>query len=193
MSVATARHERSHRSTGLVDSIRFDQRGSPLYTCMVQASKSDDRSELLTTLNALYRAFYSFAHTDDHGDKAAIKLLAYLDSCGPQRLSDLPKEIPLDLSTISRHCASLTRDGLLERAEDPTDGRAVRINLTPAGRAHLAKLRSEKAALLKRATEYWKQEDVAQLTKLLNQMSEDLDVFAKNERALKGKKAESKQ
>lgn len=159
----------------------------------MQANKSGDRRELLDTLNALLRAFYSFAHTDDAPDKGAIKLLAYLDSCGPQRLSDLPKEIPLDLSTISRHCTSLTRDGLLDRTEDPTDGRAVRVNLTPAGHALLERLRSEKAALLKRATEHWKQEDIEHLTKLLNQMSEDIDVFAKNERALKGKRVEIKQ
>lgn len=159
----------------------------------MQASKSSDRSELLKALSALIRAFYSFAHTDDHSDKGAIKLLAYLDSCGPQRLSDLPKEIPLDLSTISRHCASLTRDGLLERAEDPTDGRAVRVNLTLTGRAHLAHLRSEKAELLKRATKDWKQEDISELMRLLNQMSEDLEVFAKSERALKAKKVEIKE
>lgn len=159
----------------------------------MQANKSNDRSELLAALNALLRAFYNFAHTDDHPDKGAIKLLAYLGSCGPQRLSDLPKEIPLDLSTISRHCAALTKDGLLERAEDPTDGRAVRVSLTPAGREHLDRFRSEKAALLKRATEHWNQEDIAELMKLLNRMSEDLELFAKNERALKANRVENKE
>lgn len=158
---------------------------------MVQASNSDDRRELLEALSTFLRSFYNFAHTDDHSDKGAIKLLAYLDSCGQQRLSDLPKEIPLDLSTISRHCATLARDGLLERAEDPTDGRAVRVNLTPAGRAHLSLLRSEQTSRLKNATAHWKPEDIAELMKLTNQMSEDLEVFAKSERALKGKKVET--
>jgi len=160
---------------------------------MVQANKTGDRVELLDALSALLRGFYSLAAADDHTDRGAGKLLGYLNSCGPQRLSDLPKGIPLDLSTISRHCASLARDGLLERTEDPTDGRAVRVTLTQAGREHLAHLRSEKAALLKSATEHWNQEEIGNLTELLTQMAIDLETFSKSERCPKNKKVENTQ
>jgi len=149
------------------------------------------RADLLDALSALLRAFYSLAATDDHSDKGASKLLGYLNSCGPQRLSELPKGIPLDLSTISRHCASLARDGLLERTEDPTDGRAVRVNLTQAGREHLAHLRNQKATLLKNATEHWNHEDIGNLTRLLTQMSQDLETFAKSDQSPKNKKTEN--
>jgi DNA-binding MarR family transcriptional regulator len=159
---------------------------------MVQASNSTDRDELLASLTTALRAFFNFAHADDHSDKGALKLLGYLESCGPARLSDLPKSIPLDLSTISRHCATLARDGLVDRAEDPTDGRVVRLNVTTAGREYLSHLRDENAAHLKSATEHWNKQDIADLMKLLNRMSEDLGVFTKTQRNLKSKKLESK-
>jgi DNA-binding MarR family transcriptional regulator len=164
---------------------------------MVQASNShsgdpSSRGELLASLNTALRAFFNFSHSDEHSDKGALKLLGYLESCGPQRLSDLPKSIPLDLSTISRHCATLSRDGLVDRAEDPTDGRVVRLSVTTAGSEYLSRLRDENAAHLKSATEHWNNQDIADLMKLLDRMTEDLEVFTKTQRTLKGKKVEIK-
>lgn len=138
---------------------------------------------LFASLTNFHRAVHANDHTDDQTDKGSLKLLAYISACGIQRLSDLPKEIPLDLSTISRHCAALTRDGLLDRTDDPNDRRAVLINVTEAGRERLDRLRAEKTALLKDATSHWSREDIENFTRLLNRMAEDLEKFAKSERA----------
>ncbi len=148
----------------------------------MQANKLGQSEALLESLTNFLRAVHANSHADDHAEKSPLKLLAYISACGIQRLSDLPKRVPLDLSTISRHCAVLTRDGLLDRTDDPTDRRAVLINVTEAGHAQLDQLRAEKTALLKDATSHWSREDIEDFTRLLDRMAEDLEKFAKSER-----------
>ncbi len=148
----------------------------------MQANKLGQSEVLLASLTNFLHAVHANSHAEDHAEKSPLKLLAYISACGVQRLSDLPKRIPLDLSTISRHCAALTRDGLLDRTDDPTDRRAVLINVTEAGHAQLDRLRAEKTALLKDATSLWSQEDIEDFTRLLDRMTEDLEKFAKSER-----------
>ena len=149
---------------------------------MVQANKPDLTELLLTSLTNFHHAVHANEHGDDHAEKGPLKLLSYINACGVQRLSDLPKEIPLDLSTISRHCAALTRDGFLDRTDDPSDRRAVLINVTEAGHERLDQLRAEKSALLKDATSHWSDEDIENFTRLLDRMSQDLEKFTKSGR-----------
>ena len=150
---------------------------------MVQANKPELSEILLDSLRNFHHAVHANEHGDDHMEKGSLKLLSYISTCGVQRLSDLPKEIPLDLSTISRHCAALTRDGFLDRADDPSDRRAVLINVTEAGHKRLDRLRAEKSALLKDATAHWSNDDIENFTKLLDRMSQDLEKFAKSGRS----------
>ena len=150
---------------------------------MVQANKPDLNEVLLNSLRIFHQAVHANDHGDDHAEKGSLKLLSYISACGVQRLSDLPKEIPLDLSTISRHCAALTRDGLLDRTDDPSDRRAVLIKVTEAGHKQLDRLRAEKSALLKEATSHWSNEDIENFSRLLDRMSQDLEKFAKSGRS----------
>ena len=160
-----------------------DENRSVHYICMVQANKPNLSEVLLNSLRNFHHAVHATEHGDDHNEKGALKLLSYISTCGVQRLSDLPKEIPLDLSTISRHCAALTRDGLLDRTDDPSDRRAVLINVTEVGHKRLDRLQAEKSALLKEATSHWSNEDIEHFTRLLDRMSQDLGKFAKSERS----------
>jgi DNA-binding MarR family transcriptional regulator len=52
---------------------------------------------------------------------------------GP-RLSELADHLAVTPPTVSESVAALERKGLLERRSDPADGRAIRLNLTRAGR-----------------------------------------------------------
>ncbi|MBP1326132.1 DNA-binding MarR family transcriptional regulator [Leucobacter exalbidus] len=51
----------------------------------------------------------------------------------PLRLSELQSGVLLSQPALSRMVDRLVTRGLISRAEDPTDGRAVRISLTEAG------------------------------------------------------------
>ena len=84
---------------------------------------------------ALYRVVQRVrqAPHDDPVDRSAIVLLARLHEHGPSRLSDLAGMLCLDVSTVSRHARTLEDRGYVARADDPADGRAVRLTLTTAG------------------------------------------------------------
>jgi len=53
-------------------------------------------------------------------------------------LSGLAAALDLDPSTLSRTVDGLVRAGFVERAEDATDRRSLRLTLTAAGRAKVA-------------------------------------------------------
>lgn len=53
-------------------------------------------------------------------------------------LTGLAAALGLDSSTLSRTVDGLVRAGLVERAEDASDRRSLRLTLTPAGRAKVA-------------------------------------------------------
>ncbi len=50
------------------------------------------------------------------------------------RIGDLHRDVLLSQPALSRMVDRLAERGLVERVEDPTDGRAVRVQLSPAGR-----------------------------------------------------------
>nr|WP_198428732.1 MarR family transcriptional regulator [Nocardia bovistercoris] len=52
----------------------------------------------------------------------------------PLRLTDLTRSEQVTQPAITQLITRLERDGLVERAPDPTDGRAVLVRITEAGR-----------------------------------------------------------
>jgi len=63
------------------------------------------------------------------------RALVVLASRGPQRVVNIANELGVTSSTGTRMCDRLVRKGLARRYRTPTDRRAVRLTLTPAGRA----------------------------------------------------------
>jgi len=68
-----------------------------------------------------------------------LKLLLLLDEDGPARMSTIAAELDLAVRSAMDAVASLERDGMLARRDDPTDRRAVLAVITPAGRAAMRK------------------------------------------------------
>jgi DNA-binding MarR family transcriptional regulator len=69
----------------------------------------------------------------DTVDFSAIPILKVLSHSGAMRLSALAHLLDLDASTVSRHVRHLEERGLLERTEDPDDGRASRVAISEHG------------------------------------------------------------
>jgi DNA-binding MarR family transcriptional regulator len=65
---------------------------------------------------------------------------------GPSTLNALAAELSLDKSTASRVVAALRRKGYVGRAAHPGDGRAVLLDVTPAGRRLHARIRTDRLA-----------------------------------------------
>ncbi|MEM6290525.1 MAG: MarR family transcriptional regulator [Myxococcota bacterium] len=98
-----------------------------------------DDHELAILLDRLMRRFGAGIHqrartVDVHGvGPLGGMLLTQLAEMNPARLSDLVSSMHRDKSQMTRVVRRLEQSGLLMRSQDPDDGRAVVVSLTPAG------------------------------------------------------------
>ncbi|MGX5187580.1 MarR family winged helix-turn-helix transcriptional regulator [Streptomyces avermitilis] len=71
-------------------------------------------------------------------EKLSFTTLSVLDTLafggGPMRLTDLARTEQVSQPGITQLVTRLERDGLVERRSDPSDGRAVLVHITEAGR-----------------------------------------------------------
>lgn len=129
-------------------------------------------------LSALF-ALLSRAHVvDGPVTRGEYALLALSSKLGPRRACDLAGAEGLDPSTTSRRVSTLVERGLLQRAPDPEDGRAQRIELTSDGRSVLVEERRRRELLLGIALEDWSAEDRATLADLLGRLQGSLALVA---------------
>jgi N-acetylglutamate synthase-like GNAT family acetyltransferase/DNA-binding MarR family transcriptional regulator len=69
--------------------------------------------------------------------------LEALARVGPATLNEVAAELFVDKSTASRIVRALEGDGLVQRAADPEDRRALRLSLTAEGEAVLGRIREQ--------------------------------------------------
>lgn len=69
-------------------------------------------------------------------------------ACGPRRISELAADERVTQPAITLLVNRLADRGWVERAADPSDGRAVLVGLTAEGEEALERLRAEYRALL---------------------------------------------
>ncbi|MHB1593869.1 MAG: MarR family winged helix-turn-helix transcriptional regulator [Streptosporangiaceae bacterium] len=74
--------------------------------------------------------------------------LNLLERAGPQRMSHLAACEGVAQPSMTALVSKLERDGLAERYADPTDGRAVLVSLTAAGRRYVHDRRRASALML---------------------------------------------
>jgi DNA-binding MarR family transcriptional regulator len=80
--------------------------------------------------------------------RTAASVLATLRDVGPRRITELAEREAVAQPTITTLVSRLERDGLVRRAPDPGDARAVLVHLTDEGLARLNAMRSAREALL---------------------------------------------
>jgi DNA-binding MarR family transcriptional regulator len=130
-------------------------------------------TELASSLYGLMQRLKQAQH-DDPVDRSAIIMLARLREHGSMRLSDLAGELGLDVSTVSRHARTLEDRGYVTRADDPADGRAVRLTLTQPGQTVLDTAFANRRAWLDRCLADWSPAERADLTRQLARLTEAL-------------------
>lgn len=64
---------------------------------------------------------------------AEWRLVAVLAEASPLTQQEIGQRTRMDKVTVSRAAVALTERGLLERAENPSDGRSLLLRLSPAG------------------------------------------------------------
>src|SRR5437016_1320071 len=112
-----------------------------------RTSRDDETVDLLMAFSRLIRNLTRLTGGADEGPSmTATQRLALfeLGDGGPLRLNDLADRMGVSPPTASRSVDALHELGLVERVPDPRDRRALRIDLSPAGKVLLAE-RKEKA------------------------------------------------
>jgi DNA-binding MarR family transcriptional regulator len=80
--------------------------------------------------------------------RTASSVLATLRDDGPRRITELAAVEAIAQPTVTTLVGRLERDGLVRRARDPADARAVLVHLTDAGRERLAAMRASRSRVL---------------------------------------------
>jgi DNA-binding MarR family transcriptional regulator len=80
--------------------------------------------------------------------RSAASVLHRIATAGPQRITDLAAYESIAQPSATTLVGRLEAQGLLARAHDPADGRAVLVSITRAGRALLDERRRARAASL---------------------------------------------
>jgi DNA-binding MarR family transcriptional regulator len=108
---------------------------------------------------------------DPRLDVTAYPLVSMLCRRGAMRPSDLAAALYLDKSTVSRQIDAAARLGLVERRPHPGDARAVTVALTPDARQRLEAVRAARLDRWRAALAEWAPGDIAELTRLLGQLT----------------------
>jgi DNA-binding MarR family transcriptional regulator len=78
-----------------------------------------------------------------------LLVLVQLVEAGPLRVGELAARVPCSQPTVTTVANGLETDGLVQRVRDATDGRAIRLRITEAGRAAVLDVVKGHADLLK--------------------------------------------
>jgi DNA-binding MarR family transcriptional regulator len=92
---------------------------------------------------------------------ATYLLLLHLAETGPLRASAVVESVGIDKAAISRQTQHLVELGLLTRAPDPTDGRAMLLSVTDDAHERLARVQQARSARFGRRLEGWTDEQLA--------------------------------
>ena len=127
---------------------------------------------LFRSLKALHREV--LADVGMRLEMPATAVLTCLAERGSQRLSTVADVLDLDLSSVSRQVTALEREGWVARERDPADSRAVLLDLTPAGREVLARVRAARVEHLAARLPGWSDEELRGFSAQLARFRTDL-------------------
>ena len=93
---------------------------------------------------------------------------------GPQTVSSLAAYLSLDNSTVTRQVAVMEKNSLLERNNNPEDGRSQLLSVTLLGREKAENMRRGRIQRIVHMMSNWPEEDQNELVRLLDRLNEDL-------------------
>lgn len=140
-------------------------------------SATPDPGTILDQLGKLLRELTRRSGgTDDGPALTATQRIALIEiaDAGPFRLNDLAARIGASAPTASRAVDVLDELGLVARTPDPADRRAVRIELTPVGKALVGERKARASIAFEPAVASLTATERERLLKLLARMTDAL-------------------
>jgi DNA-binding MarR family transcriptional regulator len=117
------------------------------------------------------------ADSDERGylDRSAYTVLTRLILGGPMSINELSNALGLDVSTLNRQTAKMTRNGLARRIPDPEGGIARKFVVTDEARERVDSFRSLRVTALGEVLQGWTEHDLDQLATLLHRFNAGLE------------------
>jgi DNA-binding MarR family transcriptional regulator len=112
-----------------------------------RAVGADEALNVVIAMHRLMRRLRRAGHTGAVHPTQLI-VLALLMQYGPLRIGELARRVPCSQPTATTAVAGLLAAGFVDRQPDPTDGRAIRVAATDAGRAILQSFAHSEAEVL---------------------------------------------
>jgi DNA-binding MarR family transcriptional regulator len=144
---------------------------------LISRPSPDQTQRILEAFSALSRQLGRATGVPDEGPPmTSTQRFALFETgiAGPLRLTDLADRIGTTAPTASRAVDGLVELGLLERLPDPEDRRAVRIDVTRAGRELVEARKVRAAAAIEPAVAGLSAKDRDQLAALLVRLADGL-------------------
>lgn len=134
-----------------------------------------DLSAIEDSLAAFHRYYFqhrAWEHVQQQAGvyierSSALTLKTIHHLSGACRIQDIADQMNIEAPSITRRVQQLEADGLVRRSPDREDGRAIRVNITPRGKALLLKLQKAKQAHLAAALADWSTQDKHAFEQLL--------------------------
>jgi DNA-binding MarR family transcriptional regulator len=108
----------------------------------------DSALQLVVAMHRLTRSLRRSAG-DPGLHPTQLLVLVQLAESGPMRIGELATKIPCSQPTVTTVANGMEEDGLVNRIRDTTDGRAIRLEITDAGRATVLGVARSQAGLLR--------------------------------------------
>ncbi|MFF4800276.1 MarR family winged helix-turn-helix transcriptional regulator [Streptomyces sp. NPDC001351] len=140
---------------------------------MAERVQYEELLRQFSAFGAVKRELGRIMPSDCSSGSAAVLIL--LGRHGDMRMSRLAELLAVDMSVTSRHAAHLAERGWIDRSPDPADKRSRILHLTPTGLAQLEALSQRTTQLLAERLADWSDEEVAQLSRLMERLRASFD------------------
>ncbi|MGY4541508.1 DNA-binding MarR family transcriptional regulator [Arthrobacter sp. UYNi723] len=136
----------------------------------------DTAADLVYRIFDLQRVVRCVAAASFRGQDTGVALQGVLRFVGEgeSRATQLAERLGVSAPVLSRHIADLEELGYVSRRQDPDDGRAQLVALSPAGAEKLRKIEERRTATLQDYLSDWSQEDAEDTARILTKLSESL-------------------
>ena len=104
------------------------------------------------------------------GSAASLDVLHFIDENPGLGISQLVPLVGVGPSTLSRHVSFLLKAGLVTRADDPNDGRAMQIRSTREGKRILAKWQAVAHGAMTSLVDGWTTDEIDTFATLLERL-----------------------
>lgn len=141
----------------------------------------DTAADLVYQIFDLQRAVRCIATAAVRGQETGVALQGVLRFVGEgeSRATSLAERLGVSAPVLSRHIADLEEHGLVVRRQDPDDGRAQLVALTPLGADRLRSIEEQRTAVLQGYLLDWSEEDAGNTAKTLHKLTESLKKSAR--------------